>query len=316
MRKRNIYKFLLSAGVLLANLACQAQQEVMYTQYMFNGLALNPAYAGSHEAVSMTFLARDQWNGIPGAPSTQTFSIHSPVKKSFALGLQVIHDNLTVFDQYGVNASYAYKIRTHDGIWSLGVQAGFTNYSAELTQLTTDQADPLFAQDVSKMMPSLGAGVYYHTKNFYIGASVPQFLSDDLYGDEVTFTNDPDVFQDRHYFLTSGYVFDLSRNVKFKPNVLFKMVEGAPLAMDVNGSVLFHEVLWLGLSWRSFSDIDALLELQLTDNLLFGYSYDFATTTDLRRVNSGSHEIMLNYIFGQSKDWPTRPKYRTKIRYF
>ncbi|MGI9545090.1 MAG: type IX secretion system membrane protein PorP/SprF, partial [Cyclobacteriaceae bacterium] len=128
--------------------------------------------------------------------------------------------------------------------------------------------------------------------------------------------NDPDVFQERHYFLTGGYVFDLSRNVKFKPNVLFKMVQGAPLAMDVNGSVLFHEVLWLGLSWRSFSDIDALLELQLTDNLLFGYSYDFATTTDLRRVNSGSHEIMLNYIFGKSKDWPTRPKYRTKIRYF
>lgn len=156
-------------------------------------------------------------------------------------------------------------------------------------------------------MPSFGAGVYYYTDRFYLGLSAPQLVTNSLTEDIVEI--DGDARQDRHYFLTTGYMFELSHNVKLKPNILIKAVEGAPIQMDLNANVLFSDVLWLGVSWRSLSDIDALIELQLTDQLLLGYSYDFASTTDLRRVNSGSHELMLNYRFRYSKNKVITPRY-------
>jgi len=288
--------------------AAMAQQEVMFTQYMFNGLALNPAYAGSHESVSMTLLAREQWSGIEGAPSTQTFSIHSPInRKNIALGLQVIHDKITVFNQYGVNASYAYRIPVQNGKLSLGLQAGFTSYQADLTDLTTEQGNSqIFGSDVSKFLPNFGAGIYYYAKKYYLGFSIPQLISNGLTEDVVGV--DSDARQRRHYFITGGYVFDLSRHVKLKPNALIKAVQGAPVEIDLNANVLLHNVLWLGLSWRSFADIDALLELQVNNQLLIGYSYDFANTTDLRRVNSGSHELMLNYRLRYSRKKVVTPR--------
>lgn len=302
----NIYVILTISLSLLAP-KVKAQQEIMFTQYMFNGLALNPAYAGSHEAVSMTFLARDQWGGIEGAPNTQTFSIHSPVnKKSIALGLQIIHDKISVFNQYGVNAAYAYRIPTGNGTLSFGLQGGFTSYQAELTQLSTNHTSEVFGADVSKFLPNFGAGVYYYSKKYYLGFSIPQLISNSLH-DEIVGV-DSDARQKRHYFLTSGYVFDLSRNVKFKPNALLKVVEGAPIELDLNANVLLNNVVWLGLSWRSFADFDALLELQVNNQLLIGYSYDFANTTDLRRVNSGSHELMLNYRLRYAKKKVVTPR--------
>lgn len=286
-----------------------AQQEAMFTQYMFNGLALNPAYAGSHESLSATLLFRDQWTGMPGAPSTQTFSVHSPIKNArIALGLQFIHDKIAVFDQYGVTGSYAYRIFTDKGTLSLGLQLGFTSYSADINSLTTYVPnDPVFQGSVNKVMPSFGAGIYYYTDRFYVGLSAPQLVTNSLTDDVIEI--DADARQERHYFLTAGHMFPISRNVQLKPNVLIKAVEGAPLQMDLNLNALFSEVLWLGVSWRSLSDFDALIELQLTDQLLLGYSYDFASTTDLARVNSGSHELMLNYRFRYSKNKVITPRY-------
>jgi type IX secretion system PorP/SprF family membrane protein len=301
---------MLLTGILFLNLpSIQAQQEAMFTQYMFNGLALNPAYAGSHEALSATFLFRDQWTGLPDAPSTQTFSVHSPIREGrIALGLQFIHDKLSVFQQYGVNGVYAYRILTDKGTLSLGLQFGFTSYSADLSDLTPQVAnDPVFQGNVNKVMPSFGAGIYYYTNRFYIGLSAPQLVTNSLTEDVVEV--DADARQERHYFLTAGHMFQISRNVQLKPNVLIKAVEGAPVQMDLNLNALFSEVLWLGVSWRSLSDFDALIELQLTDQLLLGYSYDFAHTTDLSRVNSGSHELMVNYRFRYAKNKVITPRY-------
>lgn len=286
-----------------------AQQEAMFTQYMFNGLAINPAYAGSHESLSATLLFRDQWTGLPGAPSTQTFSVHSPIRNAkIALGLQVIHDKIAIFNQYGVNGSYAYRMFTDKGTLSFGLQFGFTSYNADLSALgPQDPTDPVFQGDVNKVMPSFGAGIYYYTDRFYLGLSAPQLVTNSLTEDIVEI--DGDARQDRHYFLTAGHMFELSHNVKLKPNILIKAVEGAPIQMDLNANVLFSDVLWLGVSWRSLSDFDALIELQLTDQLLLGYSYDFASTTDLSRVNSGSHELMLNYRFRYAKNKVITPRY-------
>ena len=308
--KRYTLKGFVLVGLFLLSLTrVNAQQEAMFTQYMFNGMAINPAYAGSHEALSATFLFRDQWTGLPGAPSTQTFSIHSPVRSAkIALGMQFIHDKLAVFDQYGVNGVYAYRIFTGKGTLSLGMQLGFTSYSADLTDLIPQVPnDPVFQGKVSKTMPSFGAGVYYYTNRFYIGLSAPQLVTNSLSEDVVEI--DADARQSRHYFLTLGHMFQLSRNVQLKPNVLFKAVEGAPIQMDLNLNALFAEVLWLGVSWRSGSDFDALVELQITDQLLLGYAYDFASTTELSRVNSGSHELMINYRFRYAKNKVVTPRY-------
>lgn len=284
----------------------QAQQQVMYTQYMFNGLALNPAYAGSHESISLTALAREQWVGVEGAPSTQTFSVHSPIKnEKVAVGLLALHDKIGVTEQTGVYASYAYRLPMNNkGKLAFGLQAGFNSYNANFSSVSDE--DPTFmGRDVREMAPNFGAGVYYNTDRFYAGFSCPQILESTINRDNP----DSDATIVRHFFASAGYVFDISPSVKLKPSTLVKMVEGAPVQFDINTNVIFRDVVWVGFSWRSFDSIDALFKLQVTDNLQFGYAWDFATTTELQRVNSGSHELMLNYRFSFDKTKVITPRY-------
>ncbi len=271
-------------------------------------MALNPAYAGSHETLSATMLLREQWAGIDGAPSTQTFAIHSPINNSnVALGMQLIRDKITVFNQTGAAITSAYRIQTEKGTLSMGLQIGFTSYKANLKELDV-QGTQQYAENFSKFLPNFGAGIYYYTDKYYMGFSAPQLITNDLTNDVGT---DPsaEAKQSRHYFLTTGYVFNLSNSVKFKPNALVKMVGGAPIQLDLNANLLFHNALWVGVSWRSMADIDALVEFQLTDQLLLGYSFDFANTTDLRRGTSGSHEIMLNYRIKTKRRRVISPRY-------
>lgn len=286
-------KYAVALVVLLGIVKAQAQQQVMFTQYMFNGLALNPAYAGSHETVSMTAMAREQWTGLDGAPRTQTFSIHSPIKlQRMSLGLLLLHDNIGVTDQTGAYASYAYCIPMGNGKLAFGLQGGVSYYNAMFSKVSS--TDPTFANgDVREAMPSIGFGMYYNTSRFYAGISVPQLNQSEFDKNN----SDSDSRLVRHYFATAGYVFDLGPSLKLKPNLLVKMVQGAPMEFDLNANLLIKELFWVGLSWRSFDSIDAILQLQLNEQFQFGYAYDFATTTDLSRVNGGSHELMLNYRF-------------------
>ncbi len=302
----NTYKIFLTAILVWAASSGHAQQQVMYTQYMFNGLAINPAYAGSHETLSLTALAREQWTGIDGAPSTQTFSAHAPIKaKRIALGLLVLNDEIGVTSQTGAYASYAYKINFEQkGTLSMGISGGFTYFNAAFSEVS--QSDPSFGNaDIQEFQPNVGVGFYYYTDRFFAGISTPQLL-------ETTFdqnNNDSDSKLLRHYFATAGYVIDLNSYLKFKPHALIKYVEGAPLQLDLNASVLFQEVIWLGVSWRSFDSLDGILQIQATPQFQIGYAYDFLTTTDLSRVNGGSHEIMLNYRFSFSKNKVVTPRY-------
>ncbi|GAB3336760.1 type IX secretion system membrane protein PorP/SprF [Marivirga atlantica] len=285
--------------------SARAQQQVMYTQYMFNELAINPAYAGSHKTLSLTAIAREQWVGLDGAPSTQTISGHMPIEnKNIGVGLMMMYDRIGVTSQTGVYASSAYKIDFDNNLTlSMGLSAGFTYYNAELSQINS--SDVAFANgDVRATKPNVGVGFYLSHERFYAGLSSPQIL-------ELQFDNDnPDSDSRiaRHYFLTGGYLFDVSPMVKIKPSTLLKYVQGAPLNIDLNATVILQEMFWVGLSWRSFDSFDGLLQFQATDNLLIGYSYDFLTTSDLKRVNSGSHEIMLNYRFNLGKG-KLRPNY-------
>lgn len=316
-KMKTLFKALLVSCFFLIALDSYAQQQVMYTQYMFNQLALNPAYAGIHRGVSMSFLARNQWVGIDGAPNTQTFSIHSPLKyRSIALGGMVIHDKIGITEQLGAQFSYAYRISfLNQSQLSFGIQAGFNQYRIDYTENPNN--DPsLGQQNINDFSPNAGAGVMWHSDRFYLGLSVPQLFNhtvgDDLEVPVNSTTGealDPDAKMIRHYFLAAGYVFQLNPDLKFKPNVLFKWVKSAPFQIDLNANFLIKELIWLGVSYRSLDSFDAIFQIQLTPQFQIGYAYDFLTTSDLGRVNSGSHEFMINYVFHLKSDKIVTPRY-------
>jgi type IX secretion system PorP/SprF family membrane protein len=285
-----------------------AQQDAMYSQYMFNGLVINPAYAGSHDALSLNLAARKQWIEMEGAPSTQTFSVHSPLKKEkIALGAILINDQIGVTHQYGISGIYAYRIHlSAKAKLAVGLQAGVTQFNSRLSALSTRNAgDQSFSSDqVSGLIPSFGTGAYYTTPEFYLGFSIPHLVNN-IFKDPNVAAN---ILQRKHYLLTSGYVFTISPNLKLKPSILLKMAQGTPVQIDINTNALIKEVLWAGVSYRSSGFVNFLLQLQLTDQLRFGYSYDFGIN-ELSAVNKGSHEIVLNYIFSFVKYKIVTPRY-------
>jgi len=289
-----------------ASVTTWAQQQVMFTQYMFNTLAINPAYAGSAETFSATALMREQWTGLDGAPSTQTLSLHAPVKNQrMGLGLLFLHDKIGVTNQTGGYISYAYRIPfANGGKLAMGIQGGFTNYNAKYSQVST--TDPTFSADVRETQPNFGAGFFYYTERFYAGISVPQLIQNN-FGNSIVPNSESKIV--RHYFGMIGYVMDLNESLKLKPNVLVKYVYGAPLELDLNANLLIKEIIWVGLSWRSFDSMDALLQIQLGPRLQIGYAYDFSTQREIRAVNSGSHEFMINYRIPNRRDRIVTPRY-------
>ncbi|WKN31503.1 type IX secretion system membrane protein PorP/SprF [Porifericola rhodea] len=303
---RSISKWLLMVCISMCSTLAYAQQQAMFTQYMFNGLAINPAYAGSHESLSLTALGREQWLGLEGAPSSQTFSAHAPLRnKKIALGMLFTHDQIGETNQYGAYAIYAYRLKLAKGILSAGLQAGFNTYKASFSQVFVRQGDDgaFNADELHSFLPNFGAGAYYNTRRFYVGFSLPHLLNNAYPGQE-----DTQARQYRHWFLTSGYVFDLNHNLKLKPNMLIKAVEGAPLEVDINANLLIKELVWFGLSYRSFDAMSALLEFQATQQFKFGYAYDY-TLTDLKQFHTGTHELMLNYRFLKKDKKMLTPRY-------
>ena len=283
-----------------------AQQQATYAQYMFNGLAINPAYAGSHEALSVSFLSRFQNVGLDGAPNTQTFSVHSPlVNQRMALGFMVVHDKIGVIGQTGINGMYAYKIPlTDQGTLSFGLQAGIGIYNARYSQLETFNPDPLFAEDINQTRPNIGAGVYYSHTNWYGGVSMPHMMNN-------VFSRGSDfrtIKQATPIIISGGYVFIVNRMLKVKPSFLFKVVDERPVEFDLNTHLLFDEVLWVGLSYKFSNALTMISEVQVTEQLRLGYAYS-VTTGLLRTAELGSHEILLNYRFKFNMKGIVTPRY-------
>lgn len=303
---KNIYQWVLVSCLALMTSATYGQQQAMYTQYMFNGLAINPAYAGSQESLTLTALGREQWVGMDGAPSSQTFSAHSPLNDGkIALGMLLTHDEIGITNQYGAYGIYAYRIKFSKGTLSAGLQAGFNSYKANFSDVLVRQGDDgaFSTDDVQSFLPNFGAGAYYSTQRFYVGFSLPQLLTNTYPGSDGSSAH-----QYRHWFLTSGYVFDLSSELKLKPNILIKAVEGAPIEVDLNANLLIKEIVWVGLSYRSFDAISFLLEFQISPQFRVGYAYDY-TLTELQPFNTGSHELLLNYRFMKKDKKMLTPRY-------
>ncbi len=292
--------------LVLSAFDIQAQQEAMYAQYMFNGLAINPAYAGQHRALSVNVLSRFQNVGLPGAPTTQTLAVHSPLaSQRFAVGALFIHDKIGVISQTEFSGVYAYRIPvTTRSTLSFGIQAGVSRYSAMYSQLDIYQTDPAFSQDINETRPNIGAGVFYDHTNWYVGLSMPHMLNNVFSRGN----NLETIHQPFPVILTGGYVFQISRAIHFKPNSLVKMVDGRIVEIDINANFLFDEVLWLGVSYHSSQAINFLTDIQLTDQLRLGYSYSIPLG-EIKSAEIGSHEIFLGYVFKFNSKGIVSPRY-------
>ncbi len=298
--------YLLFFLFLLTGLQAAAQQEATYAQYMFNGLAINPAYAGQHQALSVSVLSRFQNIGLSGAATTQTFAIHSPLlNQRFAVGALFVHDKLGVIDQTEFSGIYAYRLPvTENSTLSFGIQAGISKYSAQYTRLDIYQADPIFSQDIIETRPNIGAGVFYNHLNWYVGLSMPHMVNNIFSrGNNLT-----SIKQSFPIILTGGYVFPISRTIRFKPNALVKMVDNRIVEVDLNANFLFDEVLWFGASYHSSNSFNFLVDVQLTDQIRLGYSYTMALG-EIKTVEIGSHEVFLGYIFKFKSKRIVSPRY-------
>jgi type IX secretion system PorP/SprF family membrane protein len=301
---------ILLIGILMVSRGAYSQQNPLFTQYMFNGLVINPAYTGSHESMTATAAARSQWKGLRGAPETQVASIHSPLKLSrSAAGAVFVHDQVSVINQYMVYGTYAYRIPvSKNGKLAVGGQAGITYYQANFSDLNiitpNNQQDPIFLQNESRILPNLGIGAYYYSKKSYIGLSLPTLINN-RWNDQDGYTQ---ARQKRHYFLSAGHVFTLNRSLKLKPNVLLKWVEGGAFQYDLNANMLIQERLWVGVSYRMKDSVDGLLELNISNHLSLGYSYGYPISS-LASVQTGTHEVVLNYRISRNKHIVFSPRY-------
>lgn len=282
--------------IILFSLYCfvsTAQQDSQFTQYMYNTININPAYAGTRETFSAFVLHRNQWVGLDGAPVTNTASINTNVGESrLGFGLSFVNDNIGPTQENGISADIAYIIPLNgDYKLSFGVKGTANLYSLDVNKLNIYQAnDPEFQSLNGKLSPNIGTGVYYYSDKFYTGLSVPNFVKTKYYNDNEISINKKSI----HYYFIAGYVFDLNESVKFKPSFISKITDGAPFQLDVNANFMFNEKFVLGGSYRLGSAVSALAGFQISNSWFLGYGYDLETTK-LSKYNSGSHEIFLRY---------------------
>lgn len=299
-----------TALALLLGTGLYAQQDPQFTQYMFNLLALNPAYAGSADRVSLKALSRHQWVGFDGAPTTQTLTMHTPLPfESIGVGGTIMRDSHGPITQYTFMADVAYRIFMGDAKLAFGLKGGLNLFQGQFAELNPLVAgDQVFQQNVStKLDPQFGFGVMYYSDRYFVGLSTPKILRTDFFTtDSLAFVSSPG--QRPHYFLTGGYVFDMGVYHKFKPTALVKAVQGSPISFDVSANFLFYEKFWLGAMYRHQDAVGALAQYYITNDLTVGYAYDYPLST-LRNYSGGSHEIMLGFEFGNKLKGVRSPRY-------
>ncbi|WKL50503.1 type IX secretion system membrane protein PorP/SprF [Flavobacterium pectinovorum] len=294
--------------VLLYSVGGFAQQDAQFTQYMYNTISVNPAYAGSRGVLSVFGLYRTQWIGLDGAPETSSFSVNTPLSKSVGLGVSLVNDKIGPTNENNLSADFSYSIPTSaTAKLSFGIKGSANLFNLDPNKLTPeDQGDDQFQNLDNKFSPNVGAGIYWHTDKAYVGLSVPNFIETNRYND-----NETAIYKDQiNYYLIAGYVFDLDRyeRIKFKPAILTKMVEGSPLQVDASANFMFNEKFVIGLAYRWSASVSALAGFQITDRLYLGYAYD-RETTKLVNYNSGSHEIFLRFEFLNKYSKITSPRF-------
>jgi type IX secretion system PorP/SprF family membrane protein len=302
MKTRILFFVLMLSGVV-----SHAQQDAQFTQYMYNTININPAYAGSRGVMSIFGLHRTQWVGLDGAPTTNAASVHTPINNSnVGVGLSFINDKIGPTNENTISVDVSYTIKTSESYkLSFGVKGSGNLFSLDAGMLNPqDPSDDHLQQVDSKFSPNVGAGVYYHGDKFYAGLSVPNFIKTTNYSDNDFSINQQEI---TYYFIT-GYVFDVSPSLKFKPALLTKLIQGAPLQVDVSGNFLIMDKFVIGAAYRWSAAVSGMVGFQVTDGLFLGYGYDLETT-ELRNYNSGSHEFFLRYELFNNFDRITTPRF-------
>lgn len=313
MNKRG---YILVLFLLVLTYTVKAQQDPMYTQYMNQLLSINPAYAGAKGVTSATVIAREMWTGIEGHPSTQTVFAHSPMNDEMGVGGSLIHD---VVGKNGLVSStalfgdYSYTI-TYPGerYMAFGLKAGVRLYQSLLSQVNLGNGeliDPAFQGDiVSRLLPNAGVGVYFSSPDYYFGLSVPGLIANKIM--EEDYETGAASREQLHMYMMGGYVFDINRILKFKPYFMLRVTPNAPLSIDLTGQIVFIEKFWLGATYRFGNSIGAMTQVQVNDQLRFGYAYDIATNgIGGGQYNTGTHEIMLTFDFSFGRGRVRSPRY-------
>lgn len=272
--------------LMLFSLRSAAQHNSDYIQYMFNGLLINPAYAGSQDALNITAMYRKQWVGLNGAPVSAMLTAHSPLKnKKLNLGITLVNDKFGVYNHTKADIIYAYRVKIFNGKLSLGLQGGVDSYTTDWNRVNTSESgDPNFvASAMRKIIPEAGVGAYYHSKNFYIGVAVPDLFYNGLNKFFMT-------------TLTTGFVYKVNSDFRIKPAVLIKYIKGSPLAPNVSTTFYYKDVVGLGLGYTYSNSAMIYADIKINGQLNFGYGYAYMLNA-LNAYTFGTHEIMLRYLF-------------------
>lgn len=293
-------KFNIVVFILFTSWVGVAQQLPQFTQYMYNTISINPAYAGSRETLSVVGLHRSQWVGLEGAPTTQTLSVHAPLRnEKIGLGMSFINDELGYQNFQYLYADFSYTIQTSQNTkLALGLKAGFTGFSLDPDFRAAEFDDPVIFGYENRWKPNVGAGAYWHSDKWYLGLSAPRLLNTDYNGEE-----NFEALERLSYYFTGGYVFELGGTTKFKPAFLVKATNGAPLSLDLTANFLFDEKFWIGGSYRmneGTSALGGIADFQVSKQLRIGYAYEYPFS-DLRPYTSGTHEILLMFEIFKSK---------------
>jgi len=286
-----------------------AQQDLMVSQYMFNGLFLNPAYAGSHKYISSSLLHRTQWVNFAGAPRTALLAVDGAIEnKNMGWGAIVSNDRIGAMEQTDIYGNYSYFLKLGEGKLSFGLKAGISNYIMKGNKLTIwDANDEVFTDKKTAWLPKFGTGVYYYTAKWYAGFAVPTLLAYQS-GQNFSFDVNNASFLRRHYYLNGGYVFTLNEKFKLKPSTLLKFEPSAPVQADINLNLIYNDMLSFGTSYRTGDAVSFMIEYQTNTRFRVGYAYDF-TTTKMNRYSNGTHEIMIGYDFGKDLVKIKTPRY-------
>ncbi len=298
--------------LLLLSASSYAQQDAQFTQYMYNTININPAYAGSREAMSIFALHRTQWVGLDGAPVTNAASLNTPINGSnVGLGVSIINDKIGPSDENNISVDFSYTLNTSDTFkLSFGLKATADLLNVDFNKLSQyDKNDYAFQNNIdNKFSPNVGVGLYLHSDKTYFGLSVPNLLETKHFDRSASKGSSLVSKEVINYYFIAGHVFDLTGDIKFKPSILTKMVYGAPLQVDISGNFMFSDKFVLGVAYRWSAAMSAMVGFQATDSWFIGYGYDLETTK-LANYNSGSHELFLRYELFNKYDKIISPRF-------
>ncbi len=295
--------------ILLLSIHVNAQQETQHSMYFFNPVLLNPAYAGSQEALQITATARDQWTGLKGAPKTQVLSLHSPLRtEKIGVGFTVLNDELGITKNTGVYADLAYSIKVNkkNNRLAFGIKAGMDFFRQDFSKLRiNDNTDEIYTDgfNYKKNLFNIGAGIYYYGKRHYLGISTPRMVKN-----KINIQSDQQALQENHYYFFGGIVLKINPAINMRPSFIVKYVNNAPLSIEANLSFLFYDKIWIGGMYRHKAATGLNIMYNVSQNFRLGYAYDYQLTS-IQKFSQGSHEIMISYDLRSKAKGYKSPRY-------